>query len=112
MTPTTALPAAVTTYFTRMDAAEKRDIIDLFTADAVVTDDGHSYRGRDQIAAWLAAAASEYTVTTTRLSTEVVGETVTVTTRLEGNFPGGLVDLRNIFALDTAGLIESLLITV
>ena len=112
MTPSTALPAAVTAYFTLMDTTEKRDIVDLFTADAVVTDDGRSYRGRGQIAAWLDTAASEYTVTSTRLSAEVVGGTITVTTRLEGNFPGGIVDLRNIFALDASGLFESLLITV
>lgn len=112
MAPTTALPAAVTAYFTLIDSADKSGIVDLFTADAVVTDDGRSYRGRDQITAWLDTAASEYTVTTTRLSTEVVGGVVTVTTRLEGNFPGGIVDLRNIFEVDTQGLLTSVLITV
>jgi len=112
MTPTNTLPATITDYFTRMDGADKAGIIDLFTPAAVVTDDGRSYRGQDEIARWLGTAASEYTVTTTRLSTESLGDTITVTTRLEGDFPGGVVDLRNIFTLDASGLISSLLITV
>ena len=116
LTPTPAsyppLPTAVAGYFALIDGADKRGIIDLFSPDAVVTDDGRSYRGRGEITRWLGTAASEYTVTSTRLSVESAGGVVTVTTRLEGNFPGGIVDLRNIFTLDAAGLITSLQITV
>lgn len=112
MTSNTVLPTAVAEYFVLMDSANKRGVVDLFTADAVVTDDGRSYRGRAQITTWLDTAASEYTVTSTRLSAEIAAGTVTVTTRLEGDFPGGVVDLRNIFELDASGLIRSALITV
>jgi hypothetical protein len=108
----TALPTTVAAYFTLMNGADKRGIIDLFTPTAVVTDDGRSYRGRAEISGWLGAAASEYTYTTTRLSVATESGSITVTTRLEGDFPGGIVDLRNIFTLDAAGLIESVLITV
>lgn len=112
MTILTDLPTAITDYFTLLNAADKRATINVLTPDAVVTDDGKTYRGRDEILRWLSTAASEYTVTTTRLSAESSGDTVTVTTRLEGDFPGGLVDLRNIFTLHDSGLIESMLITV
>ena len=108
----TVLPATVAAYFTLMDGGDKRDIIDLFSPTAVVTDDGRSYRGRAEIIGWLGAAASEYTFTSTRLSVAIEGGSLTVTTRLEGDFPGGIVDLRNIFTPDAAGLIESVLITV
>lgn len=112
MTTDTVLPLAVTDYFTRMDAADTVGIIDLFTPDAVVTDDGRSHHGHHEITRWLDTAASEYTFTSTRLSSHTRGDTVTVTTRLEGDFPGGVVDLRNIFTLTTGGQISNLLITV
>ena len=112
MTIEIELPAAITAYFARLNDADKRAAINVFSPDAVVTDDGHTYRGREGILRWLGSAASEYSFTSTRLSTRITGATVTVTTRLEGNFPGGIIDLRNIFTLDAAGLITSLLITV
>lgn len=112
MTTDTVLPLAINDYFIRMDGADKLAVIDLFTPLAVVTDDGRSYQGHAEITTWLGAAASEYTYTSTRLATQRVGDTVIVTTRLEGNFPGGTVDLRNVFTLDASGLISRLLITV
>jgi ketosteroid isomerase-like protein len=112
MTTLTDLPTAITEYFALLNGADKRATIDVFTPDAVVTDDGKTYRGLVEILDWLGTAASEYTVTTTRLSAESSGDTVTVTTRLEGNFPGGIVDLRNIFTLDGSGLISGVVITV
>jgi len=112
MTIEIELPAAITAYFARLNDADKRAAINVFSPDAVVTDDGHTYRGHEGILRWLGSAASEYSFTSTRLSTRITGASVTVTTRLEGNFPGGIIDLRNIFTLDAAGLITILLITV
>ena len=96
------LPTAVTDYFTLMAGADKRATIDVFTPDARVADDGQTYAGRDEILGWLSTAASEYTVTTTRLGAETAGDTVTVSIRLDGNFPGGTVNLRNVFTLQGA----------
>jgi len=111
MTSPSPLPDAVTDYFTQMDAADKRATIDVFTADARVRDDGHTYTGRDEILGWLSTAASEYTVTSTRLGADTAAGTTTVTIRLDGNFPGGTVTLRNIFTLHPDGLISALTIT-
>ena len=71
------------------------------TADATVVDDGHTYEGIPAIEHWLTSAASEYTYTTTLIAAENDGpDRYTVTQRLEGDFPGGLVDLRYRFTLD------------
>ena len=41
------LPATITTYLTAHRARDVATAITAFTADAVVTDEGHTYRGRD-----------------------------------------------------------------
>ncbi len=96
-----ALPAVVTTYLTAHQARDVATAISIFTDDAAVTDEGHTYRGRDTIATWLGSAGEEYTFTT-----EFTGATITdpahvdVVQRLEGNFPGGVADLHYRFTLD------------
>lgn len=54
--------------------------------------------------------AARFTHTTVITAAEVVGpETYVVHTHLEGNFPGGVVDLQQRFTV-TGGLISELLI--
>lgn len=111
-TPSSSLlPTAVADYFDYLDGTDKPAAIVTFAPNAVVTDDGHRYAGRDEILGWLGTAASEYTVTSTRLGVQRTVGGVVVTVHLEGDFPGGVVDLRNRFAVDVAtGLILSLTI--
>ncbi|TFD93359.1 nuclear transport factor 2 family protein [Cryobacterium lactosi] len=110
MTPLNSATATVSEYFARMAGPDKKAGIGLFAPESRVTDDGRTYSGPSEILGWLGAAASEFDYTTRVLSTEVAGDTVTVTTRLEGNFPGGVVDLRHVFTLNAAGQIATLLI--
>ena len=110
MTPQNSATATVSQYFASMAGPDRQAGIDLFTADSRVTDDGRSYTGLHEIRAWLGAAASEFDYTTRIRSTEAAGDTVTVITRLEGNFPGGVVDLRQVFTVNAAGKIADLLI--
>ena len=89
----TELPTPVTRYL-------DQPAIDQFTDDAVVTDEGRTHVGRDAVAAWLARSASEYTFTTTFTgATRDDDDHVTVTQHLEGDFPGGVVDLTYRFTL-------------
>lgn len=99
-----ALPAVVTTYLTAHKARDVAAALSSFTADATVTDEGHTVRGRDAIGAWLNKAGSEYTFTTTFTSATVsdrdhVDVDVDIVQRLEGNFPGGSADLHYRFTL-------------
>ncbi|MEU0872211.1 nuclear transport factor 2 family protein [Nocardia brasiliensis] len=96
-----ALPDNIKMFMTALSTPEDGRAVATFTTDAVVTDDGRTYTGRDEIEAWLTASAGEYTYTS-----EFTGATPTDTTtidvgqRLEGNFPGGVVDLHYRFTLD------------
>ncbi len=75
--------------------------LSLYADDAVVTDDGKTYRGRDKIRDWLSTAAVEYTYTTELVSTrQLDANTYVVVNHLEGNFPGGAVDLQYTFTLE------------
>jgi len=81
-----------------------------FTPDATVTDEGRTYSGIDAIERWMNRAAAEYTYTIEPTGYLRTGDhDHTVTQRLEGDFPGGLVDLHFRFPLRD-GLIERLLI--
>ena len=110
MNLTSGVPATVVDYFDRIDGADRTAVISSFAPEAQVTDDGHVYRGREEIAGWLTGAAAEYVTTSTVLSADTKGEEVTVVVRVEGNFPGGRVDLRHVFALDADGQIDALTI--
>jgi hypothetical protein len=111
MTTNSALPAVINQYFQLMEADSKAPVAELFTADALVIDDGTRYRGRGEIISWLTGQASEWVTTSSRLSTERTDDEVVVVIRVEGNFPGGRVDLRNAFTLDPAERIIALSIT-
>jgi hypothetical protein len=106
----TELPEAVTRYLSAHQARDTDTAIAAFHPDGTVTDDGSTYTGAASIKEWLGRSASEYTFTTTFLSGERLDEArFLVTNRLEGDFPGGLVDLRYRFTLRD-GLIEDLTI--
>jgi ketosteroid isomerase-like protein len=93
-------PNAVQQYF---NADSRRDIdaiVALFTADAIVVDEGQTRRGTTEIRDWQEGPASQYQYTTEVLSGESTnGDRYVVTGRLEGNFPGGTADLTWQFTL-------------
>ena len=70
---------AVADYFNLMDGDDKAKVLDLFTADAVVVDNGHTYRGHNDLLGWLTGPASEFTTTSTWLSADQSGDTAVVT---------------------------------
>ncbi len=109
--PTEKLPQVINDYFDLMDGDSKLAVADLFAPDAQVTDNGITYRGDAEIRGWLSGEASQYTITSTLLSAEQTGRRIAVVQRIEGNFPGGRVDLDVHFLLDPADLISTLTIT-
>lgn len=105
---TPALPDVVTRYLAAHVVRDKESALATFHRDATVTDDGSTYTGVAAIGEWLGKAASEYTYTTELLGTESPDENHhVVINRLEGDFPGGRVDLSFRFTLRD-GLIEDL----
>jgi hypothetical protein len=96
-----------------LEAHDRRDVdasLSAFAPDAHVLDDGHDYYGLEAIRDWLARASTEFTYT--RLFLDATAESPNrwlVRNRLQGNFPGGVVDLRYRFTL-VDGLIADLAI--
>jgi hypothetical protein len=98
------LPEVIISYLNRRVSEDPTCAADLFTDDAVVSDEGHTYTGRDQIRDWIRDSLTKYQYTVTFLSAEANGGGgFTVTNRLQGNFPGGTVDLKYGFQLTDNG---------
>ena len=54
----TELPEVVSTYQDTHDRHDTDAALATFAADAHVTDDGHDYRGRDEIRGWLSGLSA------------------------------------------------------
>jgi len=108
---TATVPPVVARYMTAQgDEGKAASILDAFTDDARVTDEGIDYEGRDGVRAWLDKTGGEYTYTTTLIGQrQDAPDRWTVVAHLEGNFPGGVVDLRYRFTL-AEGRISELVI--
>lgn len=107
---TITLPPPIAAYFAA-DRADAAAVAACFTDDAIVTDEGKTHRGRAAIAAWKSSTSTQYSYTSTPIAiADADGRTV-VTCHLVGNFPGGEIDLRHIFAI-ADGKIAALEITV
>ncbi|MER5933940.1 nuclear transport factor 2 family protein [Streptomyces sp. NPDC002054] len=107
----TDLPEVVGRYLRAHDTHDIPVAAAAIAPAATVTDDGHTYRGSAAIRGWLEQTTTQYTYTTTPLGAVCDGpDQYTVTQHLEGDFPGGSVDLRYRFDLDENGLIGRLVI--
>jgi uncharacterized protein (TIGR02246 family) len=98
---TLATPGVITRYFSTQAARNWDAMVALFTDDAVVVDEGQTRRGSSEIRAWRENVASKYEYTTEVKNVQPFGdEQYVARVRLEGNFPGGTVDLRYQFDID------------
>jgi ketosteroid isomerase-like protein len=101
---TSSLPTIISEYFAAADRGDVDAIVACFANDATVLDEDQEWHGHAGIRQWRTqvATAYEYTVEVRR----AVGrgaidgvERHDVYTHLEGNFPGGTVDLTNRFGM-------------
>ena len=110
MTETAELPANISAYLTARQNSDPAGALAAFTDDATVIDEGNTYRGPGQIHHWLRRSGSEYSYTIELTGTRRIDEDHWAATHhLEGNFPGGVVDLTFTFTLRD-GKIHHLLI--
>ena len=94
------LPDVITAYLTAHVARDLDRAVASYQPDATVTDEGRTYHGHDEIRAWLTRSASEFTYTIEMTgATKLDDDHYDVTHHLEGNFPGGHVDLHFRFTL-------------
>jgi hypothetical protein len=109
-TDATELPRAITIYQAAHDRRDVPTALTQFTIDARIIDDGRTHEGISGVESFLRMAGSEYTYTRTLVAVEEIApDRWHVTNHLEGNFPGGHVDLSYEFHL-VGSLIASLII--
>jgi ketosteroid isomerase-like protein len=100
MTISLDLPATITAFLTAHTRRDADAAIRSFTTDAVVVDDGSTYRGTAAVLDFLRRGGSEFTYTTSLVGAQRIDdERWTATNHLEGDFPGGVVDLVYRFTL-------------
>ena len=101
-----SLPEPIADYF----AADRLDadaVARCFTNDAVVKDEGETHVGLAAIRQWKTEASAKYSYTCEPFRVERERGLTVVHSHLEGDFPGGQVDLRFFFRLER-GKIASL----
>ncbi len=104
-------PDVVTRYLAAADAKDPSAVAACFADHGTVVDEGVTYTGRDEIAAWRERSLSKWTYTTTVTGSEPLGaDRFRVTVHLIGDFPGGEVDLAYDFTI-AGGLIAALRIS-
>ena len=103
-----AVPDAITLFQVSHDSRDVGKALAQFTDDAHIEDDGCRYDGRSGVELFLRQAGSEYKYTRALIAaSEVASNCWRITNRLEGDFPGGQVDLSYEFLLKD-GLIARL----
>jgi hypothetical protein len=95
------LPAPIRGFLAAHTAHDVDAALPAFAPTAVVVDEGATYRGTDEIHRFLFEAGSQFTYTTTLVGAERTDDAHWVAiNRLDGDFPGGVVDLCYRFAMD------------
>jgi hypothetical protein len=98
--PMTTVPDVISRYYAAAAANDLDTLIGCFTADAHVLDEGRDYHGVSEIRTWRESVASQFSYTTEITGTKQTGDReYVVSTHLEGDFPGGVVDLDQRFTL-------------
>jgi hypothetical protein len=102
------LPATVQAFVDGWQSGDADKVEALFIENAVVTDEGRTHRGKEEIRAWIRNTIDLFTTTLTFLRGREVDGMVGATYRLEGDFPGGVVGLEYQFHLNDEGQIATL----
>lgn len=96
---TTILPPVLQDYFHAEDRRDSAALAACFATDGIVFDEGGTHRGHADIAAWHAAAAATYAMTTVPTGIETSGDQTTVHAQVSGNFPGSPLNMAFAFTL-------------
>ena len=93
------LPAPIAGFFQAHNSGKTDGFLNLFTADAVVADESHEYRG-DAIKSWIDGNIDKYRPLHGEVTDLVPSGSRTVATaQVSGTFPGSPVQLRYQFTL-------------
>lgn len=104
-TPTTIdpgdLPVAIRSYLAAHAASDPNAAIGAFSPDAVIVDEGRTFRGTRGVREFLRSAGAEFTYTIELIGAQRIDDQHWVATNhLEGDFPAGVADLAYRFTID------------
>lgn len=94
------LPDPIQSFFDAEPSKSSNPLADAFAADAIVRDEGNSYRGLPQIDAWWHAAKRKYEHHAVPFEIRDVDGLVQVRAIVTGQFPGSPATLTYRFDLD------------
>ena len=99
-----SLPTIISEYFAASERNDLDGVVACFTADAIVFDEDREWRGQAGVRQWRDSVATVYEYTVEVRGVTARGDVDGVAhhdvfTHLEGNFPGGTVDLTDRFGL-------------
>ncbi|MCG8921531.1 nuclear transport factor 2 family protein [Lentzea sp. CC55] len=98
--PSDLLPATVREFLAAHVVRDAGTASSFLTEDVVVVDQDETFRGREEVHAFLRDAGSEFEYTTEQIGARRVDDDHwVVTVRIEGTFPGGVAELDYRFAL-------------
>lgn len=96
-----SIPDVVNRYFAVLNSRDEEGLLALFRPEAVVVDEGETWRGTSEIRTWVGKVAFRFQYTAGVLGVESAGDgNYVARVRLEGNFPGGTVELNISFDVD------------
>jgi ketosteroid isomerase-like protein len=94
------LPSPLATYLEAVNRGDAEHVAKYFAEHAVVRDEGQTIEGLAAIKEWMTRTKKKYKHTIEPLKSAQKDDTIIVTNRLTGNFPGSPIDLQFIFGLD------------
>jgi len=92
------LPLVITAFFHAHNTGQTDNFDQLFTGDALVSDESQEYRGV-AIKAWIEQAIVKYKPVADVTDLTKVGEQIIAAARVSGNFPGSPARIRYKFTL-------------
>lgn len=98
-TQTDQLPTTIRAFQEAQDARDADAALATLTPQAVISDIGETYSGREALRRFVSEAGAEFTYTDEITKVSRDGEIWVVSHHLEGDFPGGKADLDYRFAL-------------
>jgi ketosteroid isomerase-like protein len=94
------LTPTIDAYIDASNARQADAVIACFTPDAVVVDEGRTYRSSDEIRRWFAETVAAYAFTLEVTDVAEQGSETVVTCRVTGTFEGSPIHLRYFFTLE------------
>lgn len=94
-----SLPAPVSAFFEISNGSNIAEITRCFALNAVVVDEGQTYRGHGAIQSWQRDVQQKFEFTVEPVSVSQDGERLRVAANVVGNFPGSPAQLDHVFGL-------------